>query len=107
MKVNVGYFSKENDCTEWEIEEEEMAQSLARALKALRKYRKYSLKTVSERTGIPFQTIARYESGENIPSTIQAYKLAYFYQFSLNDMFVLGLTENLEEEYTEILDAWK
>ena len=47
MKVNVGYFSKENDCTEWEIEEEEMAQSLARALKALRKYRKYSLKNLN------------------------------------------------------------
>ena len=84
-----------------------MAQSLARALKVLRKYRGYSLKQVSEGTDIPFQTIARYENGENIPSVIQAYKLAYFYDFSVNEMFILGLFQNIENCYKELLDNWK
>lgn len=109
MKMNVSYFTniefeQEKD-KNWEIDEEEMAVSLARALKALRKYRGYSLKTVSEATGIPFPTIARYESGENIPGVIQAYKLAYFYEFPLGDIFAIGLfnTDDLEE----IISKWK
>ena len=110
MKVNVSYFSNINferdEDMEWEIEEEEMAKSLALALKMIRKYRGYSLKEVSEGTDIPFQTIARYEKGENIPSIIQAYKLAYFYELSVNDMFILGLFEGFEEDYKKILDNW-
>lgn len=108
MKVNVSYFSNmkfdiEED-NKWEVEEEEMAKSLARALKAIRNVERYSLKTVSEKTDIPFQTIARYENGENIPSIIQAYKLAYFYQIPINDMFLIGLfnTDKLEE----IIENW-
>ena len=111
MKLNVGYFSNiefENEIDkQWEIEEEEMGQSLARALKVLRKYRGYSLKQVGEGTNIPFQTVARYENGENIPSVIQAFKLADFYDFSINDRFILGLFENIEITYKTILDNWK
>lgn len=111
MKVNVGYFSnikfQNQSDREWEIEEEEMAQSLARALKVLRKYRGYSLKQVSEGTAIPFQTIARYENGENVPSVIQAFKLARFYDFSVNHMFILGLLQGIEEDYKDVLDKWE
>ena len=89
------------------ISDEAIAQNLAKALKALRKHKGYSLQKVSEGTAIPFQTIARYESGENVPSVIQAYKLACFYQFPLNDIFLLGATDGIEDDYAEILDAWK
>lgn len=111
MKVDVGYFTnapfdKQAGGRLWEVEEEEMAAGLAKALKALRLWHGYSLKKVSEQTDIPFQTIARYENGENVPSVIQAYKLAYFYQFSINDMFLLGLFENIENDYRFILDHW-
>lgn len=110
MKVNVRYFSnidfdKSKD-RNWEIDEEEMATSLAKALKVIRKYRGYSLKQVSEGTEIPFQTIARYENGENVPSIIQAYKMAHFYDFSINDMFIIGLFQDIETHYKEILDNW-
>ena len=111
MKVNVGYFSNINferpEDRKWEIDEEEMAKSLARAMKVIRKYRGYSLKQVSEGTEIPFQTIARYENGENVPSIIQAYKIAYFYDFSVNDMFILGLIDGIEDDYKSLLDNWK
>ena len=90
-----------------DLNEEELAKALARALKALRKYNEYSLQTVSAGTEIPFQTIARYENGENIPSILQAYKLARFYQFPLNDLFSLGATDGIEEDYADILDEWK
>lgn len=110
MKVNVSYFANINFAQEednqWTVEEEEMAISLAKALKAIRKYKGLSLNEVSKKTEIPFQTIARYESGENIPSIIQAYKLAYFYDFSINDLFIIGLLEGIETDYKDIFDNW-
>lgn len=111
MKVNVSYFANvefaQEEDNQWDVEEEEMAESLAKALKAIRKYKGLSLNEVSKETEIPFQTIARYENGENIPSIIQAYKLAYFYEFSINDMFLIGLIDGIEEDYQNILDTWK
>ena len=111
MKVNVGYFSNINfereEDKKWEIEEEEMAQSLARSLKIMRKYRGYSLKRVSQETDIPFQTVARYENGENVPSAIQIFKLAYCYKFSVNDMFIIGLFQDIEDYYQEFLEQWE
>jgi transcriptional regulator with XRE-family HTH domain len=62
------------------------------------------LKKVSEGTNIPFQTIARYESGENTPSIVQAYKLAYFYKFPLSDIFCIGLdNDDTEDDIMYIL----
>lgn len=111
MNVNVGYFSnvkfKRKIDRDWEISEEEMAISFAKALKYIRKYLGHSLQTVSKNTDIPFQTISRYENGENTPSIIQAYKLAYFYGFSVNDMFIIGLFDVLEIYYEDILSNWK
>jgi len=111
MKVNVSYFANvefaQEEDNQWEVDEEEMAASLAKSLKAIRKYKGLSLNQVSKETEIPFQTIARYENGENIPSIIQAYKLAYFYEISINDMFLIGLIDGIEEDYQNILDMWK
>lgn len=111
MKVNVNFFAnasfeKQQGGSLLEVEEDEMALGFAKALKVLRLYNGYTLKKVGEATEIPFQTIARYESGENVPSVIQAYKLAYFYKFSVNDMFLLGLFDSIEENYKFILDHW-
>ena len=85
-----------------EIEESEIAECLARALKILRKYKGYSLKKVSEGTNIPFPTVARYENGENTPGAVQIVKFAYFYEISLENMLVLGKLENDDcEEFLE------
>lgn len=112
MKVDAGYFgnaffANQIGEAEREIDEETMARSLAKALKVLRLWHGYTLKKVGEATDIPFQTIARYENGENIPGVIQAYKLACFYKFSLNDMFLLGQIDDLENNYSTLLDQWE
>lgn len=92
MLVNGTFFTRllDKNNEEFEVTEEEMANAFAVCLKELRKYKGYTLKQVSDGTEIPFQTIARYESGENIPSIIQAFKLSYFYKMELNDMFLAG-----------------
>ena len=105
MNVNATFFTDltNNDNTEFEVSEEEMAKAFAICLKDIRRFKRLTLKEVSENTDIPFQTIARYEKGENIPSIIQAYKLAYFYGMDLIDMFRAGYVcdadrENMFEE---------
>lgn len=75
---------------EFEVTEEEMEKAFACCLKELRKFKGYTLKQVAEGTGIPIPTVARYESGENVPSVIQAFKFSYFYRLDINDMFLAG-----------------
>lgn len=94
------------------LDEETAIKSFACMLKALRKATGKSLKAVSQEIDIPFQTIARYENGENIPSIIQALKFSTFYKIALNDMFLCGFfimncglefdKEDLENYYKSI-----
>lgn len=100
MLVNGTFFTRLDgiDGEEFTVSEEEMKTAFAVCLKDLRKYKKITLKQVSSETGIPIQTIARYESGENTPSVIQALKLAYFYKIELHDMFLAGYIDNDSRE---------
>lgn len=92
---------------EYSLSEEELIKAFANCLTELRKYKGYTLKQVSEGTGIPFQSVARYESGENTPSIVQAFKFSYFYKLDLYDMFLAGYIneedrERIFEERTKI-----
>ena len=104
MLVNGTFFTWLTNANneEFEVTEEEMANAFACCLKELRKFKGYTLKQVADGTEIPFQTIARYESGENTPSIIQAFKLAYFYNIELTDMFLAGyIDEDNREKFFE------
>lgn len=92
MLVNGTYFTGlvDSNGEEFSVTEEEMIKAFATCLKELRKYKGYTLKQVAENTGIPFQTVARYENGENTPSVVQAFKFSYFYKLDLYDMFLAG-----------------
>lgn len=106
MLVNGTYFTRLTNANEeeFEVDEKEMEKAFADCLKSLRKYKKYTLKQVSEGTGIPIPTVQRYENGENVPSIIQAYKLSYFYKIELNDMFLAGyISKDDREEFFEQL----
>lgn len=102
MLINATFFTGllDKDCDTFEVPEEEMREAFANALKELRKYNNYTLKQVSNGTEIPLQTIARYENGENTPSVVQAFKLAYFFNIDIQDMFLLGyIDENRRERF--------
>lgn len=105
MLVNAAHFKRilVNDDEEFEITEEQLSEAFACCLKELRKHKGYTLKQVAEGTGIPVPTVQRYESGENSPSIIQAFKLAYFYKIELTDMFLFGCVseENREKFFEE------
>lgn len=108
MKINGTYFTRlfDKNFEEFETTEEEIAKAFAKGLKDIRKYKNLTLKQVAEGTDIPFPTIARYESGENIPSVIQAFKLSYFYRIEINDIFKAGYIDDESEEqlFDELFD---
>ena len=105
MKINATYITGiyNTDHSDWEVDESELEKAFAKCLQELRKYKNYSLKQVEKGTEIPFQTIARYEKGENVPSILQAYKLSYFYKLPMDIMFQAGLIkdENREDLFRE------
>ena len=104
MFVNGTFFTRliDENGEEFEVTEEEMANAFACCLKELRKFKGYTLKQVADGTGIPIPTVQRYESGENIPSVIQAFKFSYFYKLDINDMFLAGyIDDDNRENYFE------
>lgn len=100
MKISGTFFTRlyTKNFEDFETTEEEMAKAFAKGLKDIRKHKKLTLKQVAEETNIPFPTIARYESGENIPSVIQAFKLSYFYRIEITDIFKAGYIDDESEE---------
>lgn len=74
-----------NEDRKIEITEEERSE-YAKSLKALRKGRGWTLKHMEELTGIPNQTLSRYECGKNEPTIFQAYKLAKLFDVTIDEM---------------------
>ena len=60
----------------------------AKSLKDLRQVYGLSLEGLSERTGIPNQTLSRYERGINEPSVFQAYKIAAAFGVTIEEMLL-------------------
>lgn len=83
--------------------EEEAAKAFAVAIKELRKYLRYTLKQVENGTGINFQSIARYEKGENIPSLTHALRIAEFYKIDIYNILLAGISD--EETREEIFET--
>lgn len=101
MKIKPCMFTPICD-EEYEITDEHAIEAMARGLKAVRKWRGYTLKQVEQQTEIPNPTISRYENGENVPSVIQTMKLCTLYEIDIEDIFMCGLMiDEQRDEYLE------
>lgn len=101
MSLNLGHcidiiLDEEN--TTQIVSDEQVAKAFSSTIKAIRKYKELSLTEVSRSTGIPFQTIARYENGENIPSFIQMLKITQFFHIHLETILRIGLLQDPDIE---------
>ena len=47
---------------------------------------------MAEDVDIPNPTISRYENGQNLPSLLQAIKIANYFDLSVELMLIMGLT---------------
>ena len=79
-----------------EVKEDDIAKAFGLALKEVRKAQGITLRKMSEDIEIPNPTINRYENGQNIPSLLQAVKIANYFHISIELMLILGMTALIE-----------
>ena len=91
-----GIFTVKDDILNTEIKEEDITKAFGLALKEVRKAQGITLRKMSEDIEIPNPTINRYENGQNIPSLLQAIKIANYYHISIELMLILGMTALIE-----------
>lgn len=87
-----------------EFDEVELYKAFGYTLKTLREYKKLTLKKLSELIEMPPQTINRYENGTNIPTIIQALKIADYFNLSIELFILFGIIAI--EENADILPLY-
>lgn len=77
------------------LTDDEIKQAFGKSLKELRSHIDLTQTRLSEATDIPRQSLSVYERGEILPTISQAYKIARFFELSIEDFIAYGL--NLQE----------
>ena len=70
--------------------------SFSEKLRSIRKGKKYSLRDISENTGIPYRSLQSYEMGVRTPSIEVLIKLSEFFQVTAD--YLLDIDSNTDEE---------
>lgn len=99
-----GQLKGENSYAGREFDESELYKAFGHTLKTLREHKKLTLKKLSEEIEMPPQTINRYENGENIPTIIQALKIADYFNMSIELFILMGIIAI--EENADILPLY-
>ncbi len=89
-------FTVKDNILNTEVKEDDIAKAFGLALKEVRKAQGITLRKMSEDIEIPNPTINRYENGQNIPSLLQAIKIANYFHISIELMLILGMTALIE-----------
>ena len=89
-------FTVKDNILNTEVKEDDIAKAFGLALKEVRKAQGITLRKMSEDIEIPNPTINRYENGQNIPSLLQAVKIANYFHISIELMLILGMTALIE-----------
>lgn len=74
-----------------EISDKQVKEAFGESLKKLREHTNTTQKTLSEKTGIPTQSISVYERGESAPTITQALRITRFFQLSIDDFIIYGI----------------
>ncbi len=74
-------------------------QAFGASLKELREHTGVTQKELAQATKVPRQSISVYERGETAPTITQAYRIALFFNLTVDDFISYGL--NLPKEFSE------
>ena len=99
-----GQLKGDNPYAGREFDESELYKAFGYTLKILREHKKLTLKKLGEEIEMPPQTINRYENGENIPTIIQALKIADYFNMSIELFILMGIIAI--EESADILPLY-
>lgn len=86
-------------------------QAFGKSLKALREHTGTTQREIAEVAKVPNQSISVYERGANNPTITQAYRIALYFNLSIDDFINYGLLEYLggiaeEGDYKSITDLY-
>lgn len=95
MKFRIGDYVNRKGLPDLEIEltEQDCAKAFGLSLKRLRALNKISLDKLAEKIGLSNPSMNKYESGYNLPSIFNAYKIAYYFDTTIEAMINCGLFE--------------
>ncbi len=74
-----------------EVSDEQVKKAFGESLKKLREHTNTTQKALSQKTGVPTQSISVYERGESAPTITQAMRIAQFFQLSIDDFIIYGI----------------
>jgi len=100
MKFRIGDYRNRKYLPDLEIEltEADCAKAFGLSLKRLRALNKISLDKLAEKIGITNPSLNRYESGYNLPSIFNAYKITYYFDTTIETMITSGIFEMADME---------
>ena len=84
-------------------------EAFGRSLKTLREHLGIRQIDLEETTNIPRQSLSVYERGETAPTITQAYRIARFFNLSIDDMIIYGMDlqgKILNENFSSITDKY-
>ena len=73
------------------LDEKQLAELFGENLREIRSHCNLSLKTLSDMTKVPNQTLSSYENKTHVPSMIQAIKIAAFFDLTVEEFILCGL----------------
>lgn len=73
------------------VSEEEFYRAFGDSLRAERKNKNLSLQELSEKTGLPFQTLSTYENCMRRPLLMQAVRIAAYFDTTVESFIEYGL----------------
>ena len=72
------------------LTKEQFVKIIGKGISKLRYHNGYSIKEVSDKLGIPYQTYKRWENGEVLPTLYNFFKLCEFYNVSPEKVTDIG-----------------
>ena len=90
--------------------DESVKKAYGRSLKELREHTNTTQQYLAEKTHVPRQSISVYERGETMPTVLQAFKIAFFFNLSIDDFIIYGMDTPLFsddiKEFKSITDKY-
>lgn len=86
-----------------------LKEAFGRSLKELREYCGITQRELADFTNIPHQSISVYERGTNAPTITQAYKIAFYFNLTIDDFIIYGIEYDIlkeDLEYKSITDKY-
>ena len=91
-----------------DFDDKTIREAFGRSLKKLREHKQLTQGQLSDETYISRQSISVYEKGEITPTLTSSYKIASYFNLSVEDFIIYGIgaQEVFDEKFSDITDKY-